>query len=107
MDSDGDGILDKIIDGEKRNLRLRLFVYEDPDNNVRFETANMIADMLEKLKIKVVITTMTFDGGAEEAAGELVRPGACVVPDGRGAGRRIFADERATPPTTAGMPPTR
>lgn len=61
MDSDDDGILDKIIDGQKRNLRLRLFVYEDPDNNVRFETANMIADMLEKLKIKVAIETMTFE----------------------------------------------
>jgi len=61
VDSDGDGILDKIIDGKKRNLRLRLYVYEDPDNNVRFETANMIADMLEKLKMKIAITTMTFE----------------------------------------------
>ncbi len=61
VDSDGDNILDKIIDGKKRNLRLRLFVYEDPDNNVRFETANMIADMLEKLKIKIAIETMTFE----------------------------------------------
>ena len=60
VDSDGDGILDKIIDGKPRNLRLRLYVYEDPDNNVRFETANMIADMLEKLKIKVAIETMTY-----------------------------------------------
>ena len=34
VDSDGDEILDKIIDGKKRNLHLRLFVYEDPDNNV-------------------------------------------------------------------------
>ncbi|MFH1880869.1 MAG: ABC transporter substrate-binding protein, partial [Bacillota bacterium] len=60
LDSDGDGILDKIISGEKHNLRLRLYVYEDPDNNVRFETANLIADMLEKLKMKIVIETMTF-----------------------------------------------
>jgi peptide/nickel transport system substrate-binding protein len=61
IDSDGDGILDKIIDGKTRNLVLRLFVYEDPDNNVRFETANMIADMLEKLKMKINITAMTFE----------------------------------------------
>ena len=61
VDSDGDNILDKIIDGKQRNLVLRLFVYEDPDNNVRFETANMIADMLEKLKMKINITTMTFE----------------------------------------------
>ncbi|HPF86949.1 MAG TPA: ABC transporter substrate-binding protein [Candidatus Limiplasma sp.] len=61
IDSDDDGILDKIIDGKKRNLRLRLYVYEDPDNNVRFETANMIADMLEELDMKIAITTMTFE----------------------------------------------
>jgi len=61
VDSDGDNILDKIIDGKQRNLVLRLFVYEDPDNNVRFETANMIADMLEKLKMKINITPMTFE----------------------------------------------
>ncbi len=61
VDSDGDNILDKIIDGKQRNLRLRLFVYEDPDNNVRFETANMIADMLEKLKMKISITPMSYE----------------------------------------------
>lgn len=61
VDSDGDNILDKIINGKQRNLVLRLFVYEDPDNNVRFETANMIADMLEKLKMKINITAMTFE----------------------------------------------
>lgn len=61
VDSDGDGILDKIIDGKKRNLKLRLYVYEDPDNNVRFETANMIADMLEKLDMKIEIVNMTFE----------------------------------------------
>ncbi|MBN1776497.1 MAG: peptide ABC transporter substrate-binding protein [Clostridiales bacterium] len=61
VDSDNDGVLDKIIEGKKRNLHLRLFVYEDPDNNVRFETANMIADMLEKLKMRIKITPMTFE----------------------------------------------
>jgi len=61
IDSNNDNILDKIIDGKIRHLRLRLYVYEDPDNNVRFETANMIADMLEKLKMKIAITTMTFE----------------------------------------------
>ena len=61
VDSDNDGVLDKIVDGDKRNLHLRLYVYEDPDNNVRFETANMIADMLEKLKMSIKIETMTFE----------------------------------------------
>ncbi|NLI22375.1 MAG: hypothetical protein GX418_12630 [Clostridiales bacterium] len=59
-DTDGDNILDKVVDEGKKNLVLRLYVYEDPQNDVRFETANTIADMLEKLKIKVNITTMTY-----------------------------------------------
>jgi len=59
-DTDGDNVLDKVVDGKKRNLRLRLFVYEDPENDVRFETANMIVDMLAEVKIKVVVTTMSY-----------------------------------------------
>ena len=34
---------------------LRLLVYEDPENDVRYETANRIRNMLEKLKISVRI----------------------------------------------------
>ncbi len=60
-DTDDDGVLDKVVDSGKKNFYLRLFVYEDPINDVRFETANMIADMLEPLKIRVNITTMTYD----------------------------------------------
>ncbi|MBO5500857.1 MAG: hypothetical protein J6A48_02425, partial [Clostridia bacterium] len=41
-DTDGDNVMDRVVDGKKRNLRLRLYVYEDPENDVRFETANMI-----------------------------------------------------------------
>ena len=59
-DTDGDNVLDKVVDGKKRNLRLRLYVYEDPENDVRFETANMIVDMLAEVKIKVVPTTMSY-----------------------------------------------
>lgn len=65
-DTDGDGILDKVVDDGKKNFVLRLYVYEDPENDVRFETANMIADMLGKLKIKVNITTMTYSQEAEK-----------------------------------------
>lgn len=61
-DLDGDGILDKVVgEGQVKHLRLRLYVYEDPLNNVRFETANRIADMLGALKIKVKVTAMTYD----------------------------------------------
>ena len=59
-DTDGDNVMDRVIDGKKRNLRLRLYVYEDPENDVRFETANMIVDMLAEVKIKAVVTPMTY-----------------------------------------------
>ncbi|MBQ8149908.1 MAG: peptide ABC transporter substrate-binding protein [Clostridia bacterium] len=65
-DTDGDNVMDRIMDGKKRNLRLRLYVYEDPENDVRFETANMIVDMLAEIKIKAVVTTMTY--GEEQEA---------------------------------------
>ncbi len=60
-DLDDDGILDKVVsDGKVKHFVLRLYVYEDPVNNVRFETANMIADMLGALGIKVNTTAMTY-----------------------------------------------
>lgn len=59
-DNDDDGVLDKIIDGKKRNLHLRIYVYEEPDNDVRVETANLIADMLGQVGISTKITTMTM-----------------------------------------------
>ncbi|HNW87524.1 MAG TPA: ABC transporter substrate-binding protein [Candidatus Limiplasma sp.] len=67
-DTDGDGILDKVTADGKKNFVLRLYVYEDPENDVRFETANMIADMLNVLKIKVNVTTMTYDQEKEKLA---------------------------------------
>lgn len=70
-DTDGDDILDKVVGDDKKNLWLRLFVYEDPENDVRYETANMIADMLGELKIGVKISTMTMaeQQGKLEAGG--------------------------------------
>ena len=59
-DTDGDNVMDRVIDGKKRNLHVRLFVYEDPENDVRFETANMIVDMLAAVKIQVKVTNMTY-----------------------------------------------
>ncbi len=65
-DIDGDGVLDKVLGEDKvKHLYLRLMVYEDPENDVRFETANMIADMLGKLKIIVKVENMTYE---EEAS---------------------------------------
>ena len=62
-DIDQDGILDKVLDGadKPKHLVLKLNVYEDSDNNVRVETANMIADMLAEVGIKANVTTTTFE----------------------------------------------
>jgi len=60
-DSDEDGTLDKLdANGKKMNLHLRIYVYEEPDNNVRVETANLIADMLGQVGISTKIEIMTF-----------------------------------------------
>ncbi len=60
-DSDEDGILDRLnAKGEKENLHLRIYVYEEPDNNVRVETANLIADMLAQAGISTKVTVMTM-----------------------------------------------
>ncbi|MCE5344344.1 MAG: ABC transporter substrate-binding protein [Eubacteriales bacterium] len=68
-DIDNDGVLDKVIAEDKvKHLYLRLLVYEDPENDVRFETANMIADMLNLLKISVTIDTTTYEKEQETLA---------------------------------------
>ncbi len=60
-DLDNDGYLNKVVDGKRWNLHLQLYVYEDSDNNVRVETANMIKDMLAKVGIEVKVNTETFE----------------------------------------------
>lgn len=61
-DLDQDGILDKVVAGETKpkHLVLRLHVYEEADNSVRTETANMIVDMLAQVNIDVNIVPTTF-----------------------------------------------
>lgn len=60
-DSDENNILDRITDeGKVRDLSLRFYVYEEPDNNVRLEAANMIADQLAKVGINCRIEAMTM-----------------------------------------------
>jgi len=63
IDLDSNGILDFPIEGadEPKHLVLSLFVYEDPENDVRYETANMIADTLKAVGIHVNINTATFE----------------------------------------------
>ena len=60
-DSDDNGILDRLTnEGETRNLRLRFYVYEEPDNDVRLEAANMIAEQLAQVGIACSVEAMTL-----------------------------------------------
>jgi peptide/nickel transport system substrate-binding protein len=60
-DSDENGILDRMTSaGKTANLHLRFYVYEEPDNDVRVETANLIASMLSEVGIECKIDVMTM-----------------------------------------------
>lgn len=60
-DSDDDGILDRMTSkGTPANLHLRFYVYEEPDNDVRLETANMIEDALAEVGIRCSVEAMTM-----------------------------------------------
>lgn len=60
-DSDENGVLDKVTsEGKTRNLSLRFYVYEEPDNDVRLEAANMIAEQLAAVGIECKIEAMTM-----------------------------------------------
>ena len=60
-DTNDNGILDKVDDeGKLRELSLHFYVYEEPDNDVRVETANMISDQLRELGIDCRIDAMTM-----------------------------------------------
>ena len=62
VDLDGNGVLDYPVEGaeEPKHLRLSLYVYEDPTNDVRFSTANMIADMLKEVGIDAHVETGSY-----------------------------------------------
>ena len=60
-DADENGILDRVnSEGNTRNLSLRFYVYEEPDNDVRLEAANMIAEQLAQVGIHCKIEPMTM-----------------------------------------------
>ncbi|MBQ7849080.1 MAG: ABC transporter substrate-binding protein [Clostridia bacterium] len=61
LDVDEDGVLERLNDeGEYVELEMNLFVYEEPDDNVRLETANYIRDTLNSCGFKVTVQTMKF-----------------------------------------------
>lgn len=57
---DEDTVREKMIDGKRRNLVLRFFVYEEQENSVRLSTAHQIAGMLESVGIKANVRAMSF-----------------------------------------------
>ncbi len=60
-DSDENGVLDRINgNGELENLHLRFYYYEEPDNDVRGEAANMISAALAEVGIECKITAMSM-----------------------------------------------
>lgn len=68
-DTNDDGILDKPNDkGDSVKLEMTLHVYEEPDNDVRLETANYIKDTLEKYGFSIIIETVSYTKAAEKLA---------------------------------------
>ena len=59
-DSNGDGVLDTVVDGKPRRLQLRIYVYEEQDNSVRVQAANMISDYLAAVGIAAPVNVDSF-----------------------------------------------
>ncbi len=60
-DTNDDGVLDKPNDkGDSVKLAMDLYVYEEPENDVRLETANYIKDTLEKYGFSINIVTVSY-----------------------------------------------
>ena len=66
-DTNDDGILDKPNDeGDSVMLEMDLYVYEEPDNDVRLETANYIKDTLESYGFSINIVTVSYAQAAQK-----------------------------------------
>lgn len=68
-DADENGVLDRIGNkGTRVNLHLRFYVYEEPENDVRLEAANMISEALAEIGIECTPVTMTLAEMREKLA---------------------------------------
>ena len=66
-DSDDNGVLDRAdSNGDLKNLHLRFYYYEEPDNDVREEAANIIVAALAEVGIECKVTPMTMSGLQEK-----------------------------------------
>lgn len=60
-DTDGSGYVDKPNkNNEAADLTYHIITYEEPDNSVRVQAANMIADMLGQIGIKATVETVSY-----------------------------------------------
>ncbi|MBQ4074460.1 MAG: hypothetical protein IJD39_04570 [Clostridia bacterium] len=57
---DDDDILDKVVDGQMKRLRLGIYVYEEQTNSVRVQVANHIASYLAAVGIETHVEIETF-----------------------------------------------
>lgn len=64
-DLDSEFPLDHAVEGttDVKHFWLKLYVYEDPDNDVRYETAYMIKDMLQEVGIGVNVYEVSYEEG--------------------------------------------
>ena len=68
-DFDENGMLDRTNnEGKTVYLHLRFYVYEEPDNDVRLETANLIAEQLAQVGIDCKVEAMTMANLKEKLA---------------------------------------
>ena len=65
-DANENGFLDRVVDGEEQNLRLRFYVYEESDNTVRVQVAQAISEMLAKVGIDAPVVIMSFNAVKEK-----------------------------------------
>ncbi len=57
-DTNGDGLLDRTIDGLNENLTLRLITYNEPHGGTRTDAINFIAQQLGVVGIQVEVSTL-------------------------------------------------
>lgn len=60
-DLDGDGVRDKIVNDANKRLHLRLWCYEEQDNNVREQAAAQIKHMLEQVGFEIKLEVLPFN----------------------------------------------
>ncbi|MBE5786019.1 MAG: hypothetical protein E7324_00595, partial [Clostridiales bacterium] len=62
---DDDNVLDQIVNGSKRRLRLRIYVYEEQGNSVRVQVANHISSYLTAVGFEAPVFVLSFEQTAE------------------------------------------